>query len=171
MNQIASRDSQDGLLFGDQFLFDHVAGDLHRGRTGSFATAGLQHVKLAFFDRELDVLEVAVVLLELDLDLQELVVDPLVPLGHFVDVQWRADAGHDVFALGVDEKLAVELVLSRGGVASKGHTRAGIIAHVAEYHRLHVHRGPEQSCDIFYLAILHGSRLHPASEHGLDRQF
>ncbi len=62
---------------------------------------------------ELDVLNVLVVLLELVLDVEQLVVDLLVPLGHFFDRQRSANTGHNVFALGVDEELAVELVLRR----------------------------------------------------------
>ena len=53
-------------------------------------------------DRELDVLHVLVVLFERVLDLEQLLVDRLVPLGHFGDGLRRADAGDDVFALGVD---------------------------------------------------------------------
>ena len=79
---------------------------------GPLAGAGLQHEELAALDGELDVLHVVVVLLERVLDLQQLLVDRLVPLGHFVDGQRRADAGHHVFALGVDQELAVELVLA-----------------------------------------------------------
>ena len=56
--------------------------------------------------------------------LQQLLVDFLVPLGHFGDGLRRANAGHHVFALGVDEELAVELVLAGGGIAGEGHARA-----------------------------------------------
>jgi hypothetical protein len=66
----------------------------------------------AVLDRELDVLHVLVVLLELSLDLEELLVDRRVPLGHLVDVLRRADARHHVLALGVHEELAVEDVLA-----------------------------------------------------------
>ena len=171
LREIAGRNAQHGRLLVDQLLLDHVAGDLHRRRAGPLAVAGLQHEQLALFDRELDVLHVAVVLLEHVLDLQQLLVDRLVPLGHLVHRQRRADAGHDVFALGVDEELAVELVLAGGRVARERDAGARVVAHVAEDHRLHVHRRAQQAGDVLDLRDTSPPRrLHPALEHRFDRQ-
>ena len=52
------------LVCGDQALARHLDGDAHRGLRGALAVARLQHLQLALFDRELDVLHVAVVPLE-----------------------------------------------------------------------------------------------------------
>ena len=56
--------AQHGLLLIDHAFFDHIHGDAHRRRTGALAVAGLQHVQLAFFDGELEILHVAIVLFE-----------------------------------------------------------------------------------------------------------
>ena len=64
LGEVAGGDPQHGRLLVDQLLLDHVAGDLHRRGAGPLAVAGLQHVQRAVLDRELDVLHVAVVLLE-----------------------------------------------------------------------------------------------------------
>ncbi len=57
-------DAQDRGLLVDQFFLDHVHGDLHRGRRRALAVAGLEHVQLALFDRELEILHVAIALLQ-----------------------------------------------------------------------------------------------------------
>ena len=56
--------AQYGFLLIDHALFHHLHGDANGGRTGPLAIAGLQHVQLAVFDRELEVLHVPVVLFE-----------------------------------------------------------------------------------------------------------
>ena len=124
LRQIARRNAADRGLLVDQLLLDHVAGDLQAAAAGPLAVAGLQHEQLALLDRELDVLHVLVVLFEHVLDAEQLVVDRLVPLGHLVDGLRRANAGDDVFALGVDQELAVELVLAGGRIAGEGDARA-----------------------------------------------
>ena len=53
-------DAQDRGLFVDQPFLHHVHGDLHRGGGGPLAVAGLEHVQLALFDRELEILHVLV---------------------------------------------------------------------------------------------------------------
>ena len=107
----------------DQLLLDHVAGDLDGRGAGPLAGPRLQHEQRPLLDRELDVLHVAVVLFERLLDFEQLLVDLPVPLRHLGDRLRRADAGHHVFALGVDEKLAVELVLAGRRIARERHAR------------------------------------------------
>ena len=68
-------DPPDCLLLRDHPLVDHVDRDLHGGRGGPLRRPGLEHVQLAALDRELEVLDVAVVALELLADPLELVVD------------------------------------------------------------------------------------------------
>ena len=48
-----------------ELLVDHVDGDPQCGGGGPLGAAGLEHVELAALDGELEVLDVAVVLLEL----------------------------------------------------------------------------------------------------------
>jgi hypothetical protein len=83
------RDPQHGLFLGsDQALFGHVHGNAHGRLGGALAIAGLQHPQLAFFDGELHILHVAVMLFQLWAISLEL----LVGRGHFGfqlgDVSW-----------------------------------------------------------------------------------
>ena len=87
------------------------------------------------------------------------------PLG---DVLRRADAGHHVLALRVDEELAVELVLAGRGIAGEGDAGGGGLAHVAEHHGLHVDRRAPARRDGVQLAVLDGAGVHPGAEHGAD---
>ena len=57
---------------------------------------------------------------------------------HVVEVFGVANARHHVFALGVDEEVAVRLVLARGRVAGEPDAGAAVVVAVAEHHRLHV---------------------------------
>jgi hypothetical protein len=54
-------------------------------------------------------------------------------LGVVVDRAWGADAGHDIFTLGVHQPFAVELVVADGRVAGEGHAGGGRVAHVSNY--------------------------------------
>ena len=69
-----------------------------------------------------------VVLLEAVGDVGELVVH----LGHILmqlgDVAGRADAGDHVLALGVDQVLAEQRLLTGGRVAGEGNAGAGLVA-------------------------------------------
>ncbi len=127
----AGCDAHHGGLLVDQLLVQHVHGHVQGRGAGPLAVAALEHVELAFLDRELDVLHVLVVLLELGADVvrvpctapaisvsSDVQVLVLLVLGRFVQRVGRADAGHHVFALGVDQPLAVELVLAGGRVAA-----------------------------------------------------
>ncbi len=80
-------DPADRLLLRDRAVLDHVDRDLHRGCRGPLGGARLEHVELAALDRELEVLDVAVVALELLPDLLELVVDRRHLLGHLGDLR------------------------------------------------------------------------------------
>ena len=81
----------------------------------------------------------------------------------------RTDAGHHVFALGVEEVFAVEvLVLARGGIAGERHARAAAFAHIAEDHGLHVDRRAQQAADVVERAVLVGARVVPRAEHRVD---
>ena len=57
-------DPADRLFLGDHALADHVDGDLHGRGGGPLGAAGLEHEQVAALDRELEVLDVAVVALE-----------------------------------------------------------------------------------------------------------
>jgi hypothetical protein len=108
------------------FSLHHVGGELQRRGGGALAVAGLEHEQLAFLDGELDVLHVLEVLLEGLADRRgarrRTWASTSLSLMHGLR---GADAGDDVFALGVDEELAVELVRAVGRVAGEGDAGAG----------------------------------------------
>ena len=77
-----------------------------------------------------------------------------------------ADAGDDVFALGVDEELTIEFVDAVGGVAGEGDAGTGGIAGVAEDHGLHVDGGAPLGRDVILAAVNDRAVVHPGTEHG-----
>ena len=126
-------------------------------------------IERAFLHRELEILHVAVVLLELVRDLAELVVH----LRHFLckvgDRMRRADAGHHVLALGVRQILAVELLGAGRRIAGEAHARCRSVAHVAEDHGLDVHGGAEVAGDVVQPAVGDGAGVVPGAEDGVAR--
>ena len=62
--ELLGRHAQHGFLLVDHAFFDHLDRDANRGGAGALAVAGLQHVQLAFFDGELEILHVAIMLFE-----------------------------------------------------------------------------------------------------------
>ena len=67
MQQLVERsgiDARDRLLLRDQPFLGHLDRDAQRGLGGALAGARLQHPELAALDGELEVLHVAVVLLQ-----------------------------------------------------------------------------------------------------------
>ena len=98
----------------------------------------------------------------------------LIGLGHVLgqrlfDPLGRADAGHDVFALGVDQVVAVEARRAQRHVAGHGHAGGAVVAQVAEDHRLHVDGRAPFVRNAVGAAIDDGPVVHPAAEHGADR--
>ena len=174
-------DAGDRLLARDQPLGRHVDGDLQRRLGGALAGARLQHPELAALDGELEVLHVAVVLLEPVGDRDEgreglrhqLLQRRLVGAGgdarRLGQVLRRADAGDHVLALRVDQELAVERLLAGRGIAREGDAGGRGLAHIAEHHRLHVDGGAPARGDVVQLAVGDGARVHPARKHGADR--
>ncbi len=163
-------DLADRLALRDEPLVHEVDRNLERGARGALAVAGLEHVELVLLDRELEILHVAVVLLEDVADFQKF----LVGLRHvlrqaLLDLLARADAGDDVLTLGVDEVLSVEIVLARRRVAGEGDAGGRGVAEVAEDHRLHVHGGAEVVRDLVHVAVDDGARVVPGAEDGVPR--
>ena len=162
-------DAQDGFLLADEAFAHHLDGDANRRRPGALAVAGLEHVERAVLDGELEVLDVAVVLLEHGGDVAELVVDRGIPLQQLGDGVRRANAGHHVFALRVLEELAVEGLLAGGRVAGEAHARGRGFAQVAEHHGLHVDGGAQVVRNLVHLAVVDGAGVEPGAEHGVAR--
>ncbi len=126
----------------------------------ALAIAGLEHPQFAALDGELDILHVLVMLFQLGGDVHELVVD----FGHLgtemLDRVGIADTGHHIFTLGIQQVLAHHFLFTSGGVAGKGHARAGVIAHVAKDHRHNVDCGAQVIGDVGGLAVIDGFLAH-----------
>ena len=170
LRELGAVDPLDRLVHVDEALVDELAGDPERRLRGPLADPRLQHPQLAVLDGELDVAQVAVVLLERLHDAEQLVVRRLVDLLEVGQRDRVADAGHDVLALGVLQVVAVDALRARGGVAGERHARAGVLAAVAEDHRDDAHRGAEVAGDPLLAAVEHGSLGVPRVEDRADRQ-
>ena len=127
----------------------HIHSHAKRGRRCALPGTRLEHVERALFDGELHILHVAVMFLEDGADLFELLVDSGHALRHLGQVHRRADAGNNVFALGIDEEVAVKRLFARARVAGETNARAGVFASVAEDHLHHVDRGTKKRGDFF----------------------
>ena len=93
-----------------------------------------------------------------------------VRLWHFVvELQhrlWSADTGDDVFTLGVDEELPIELVRSVCRVTSESNAGTGVVTRVPVNHRLHVHSSAPFSRDVVLATIDDCAVIHPGTEDG-----
>ncbi len=180
LDELVRADAHHRRVGVDELFRVHFRRHAHGGHAVPFPDAALEHEELSFFDGEFDVLHVLVVLLQAPLNRIELPVAgghggleggeiaALVVLGICVDGRRGADAGHDVFALGVHQVLAVELVLAAARVAGKGDAGGGVVAHVAEHHGLDGDRRAPFIGDFFDAAVLDRALSAPAHEHGAD---
>ena len=156
------------LVHVDQALVNQLDRDPEGGTGGALADAGLQHPELAALDGELDVAEVLVVALEVTHDAHELLVRLRLELAEVGQRQRVPDAGDDVLALRALQVVAVHADRAGGRVAGERHAGAGVLAGVAEDHRLDVDSSAEVAGDAFLAAVKLGAGGVPGPEHGLD---
>ena len=163
-------DAAHGLLTGDEAFLDHLNSDAQSGGCSTLAHAGLEHPELALLDGELDVAHIAVVILERQEDTLKLLTCGLEARGGLEvgDGLGVADAGNDVLALGVDQKVTVELLGAVGWVARKGDTGRRGLALIAKGHSLDVDGGAKVVGNAVLLAVDTGAFVHPATKDGLD---
>ena len=152
----------------------------YSSHTVAFTYAALQHIEFAFFDGELNVLHVFVMLLEFTLVTIQFFIESghqfleraellaLCVLGIFIYRGRGTYTGHHIFALGVHQEFAIELILAVTRVACESHTGATVVAHITEYHGLHVHGCTPLIGNLFDAAVLDGPLTIPAGEHGAD---
>jgi hypothetical protein len=119
--------------------------------------------------RELDVLDVAGVLLERLAGRQQRGVDLGETLVQRVEVERLDLAGHDVLALAARQELAVGLALAGVRVAGEEHAGPGRLVEVAEHHRLDGHGGAAVLRDVPVPAVGLRARRPPRAEHREDR--
>ena len=146
----------------------HVDSHPQRGAAGALADAGLEHPQLALLDRELGVAHVAVVALEALEDREQLVVDDGEVCGERVEVLGVADAGDDVFALGLDQEVAVRPVLAGRRVAREPDAGTRVVVAVPEHHRLHVDGRAEVVADALAHPVGDRPGTVPRPEDRLD---
>ena len=85
-----------------------------------------------------------------------------------------ADAGNDVFTLGIDQEFTVEQIFPGTCVTGEGDAGAAVLAKIAEDHGLDVDRCAPRIRDIVQLAINFGAVVVPALEdrhHGTPELF
>ena len=87
----------------------------------------------------------------------------------FGDVLRRANAGHHVFALRVDQEFAVQPALAGRGIARERDPGRRGIAHIAEHHRLDVDRGAPGFRNVMQPPVGHRARIHPRRKHRPNR--
>ncbi len=170
LGELVAGDPGDGLVHRDEALVDELSGDAERGRRRALADPRLQHPELAALDGELDVAQVAVVVLQHFHDPQQLVVRVPVDVLQLLQRDRVADPGHHVLALGVLQVVAVDALLSRAGVTGEGDAGAGVVAVVAEDHGHDVHGSAEVGGDALLAAVEDGARGVPRVEDGHDGQ-
>ena len=81
----------------------------------------------------------------------------------------RANTRHHVFALRIDQEIAVENLLAGGRVAREADSRSGVFAGVAENHLHHVDGRAQQPRNLLHAAVGDGLFRHPGTEHRADR--
>ena len=79
-----------------------------------------------------------------------------------------ADAGDNVLALGVNQKVAVELLGTVGRITREGDAGRRGIALVTKGHGLNVDGGAELVGNAMLFAVDAGALVHPAAKDGLD---
>ena len=168
--ELCGVDAAHGLLTGDQALLDHLDGDTQGGGSGALAHSSLEHPELTLLDGELDIAHIAIVILERQEHALELLTCRLEARGGLEvgDGLGVADAGDNVLALGVHQKVAVELLSAVGRVARKGNAGGGGLALITKSHGLHVDGGTELVGDSMLLAVDARTLVHPAAKDGLD---
>ena len=162
-------DARNRFLLRDQPFLDHLHRSPERRSRGSLGRPRLQQEEPSLLDRELDVLHVAVVLLEPADRREQLRVRLRQQLVHALDRLGSADTRDDVLALGVLEELAVEPALAGRRVTREANARPGTVALVAEDHLDDVDGGAEVVRDLVRAPVdLRAGRV-PGVEDGAHR--
>ena len=157
MQQLVERggvNTHNRLITADQPLFGHVDRHAQRCLGCPLTAACLQHIEPVLLDGELDILHIAIMLFQQVAGFDQ----PGINRGHLLlereiriaagltftagQIARRADTGDDILTLRIDEKLAVKDILTCRRVARERHTSGTIITHIAENHRLNIHRRP-----------------------------
>ena len=165
-------DAVHGLLTGDEAFLDHLDSDAQGGGCGTLAHAGLEHPELTLLDGELDIAHIAVMILERQEHTLELLTCGLEARGGLEvgDGLGVADAGDNILALGVDQKVTVELLSAVGRITRKGDAGRRGLALIAKGHSLDVDGGAKVIGNAVLSAVDAGALIHPTAKDGLDSE-
>src|SRR5262249_19924743 len=137
--------------------------------SGALSVARLEHEELPVLNSELEILDISEMTLKRASNLFELGVNLWHVILELSNRLRRPHAGDDVFALRIDQEFTVEDFLAARGVARESHAGSGLVAGVAEHHRLDVHRGSPVGRDVVFAAIDDCAVVHPRAENRADR--
>jgi hypothetical protein len=98
-------DGLQSLLFAEQPLAHRIVSEADRRLSRALGVARLQQVETSLLDRELDILHVAVMRLELPQYSEQFRMHLGHQLGEVGQLQRVANAGDDILALGVGQKV------------------------------------------------------------------
>src|SRR5439155_11347904 len=167
--ELVGRDAADGRFPVNQLFLLHLDGETDGGEAGALAVASLKHEHFAILDRELEVLNVLEMtlqrlsdLLQFGIGVRHLLLELRYRFG-------RPHARYHIFALPVDQELAVENLSARRRIARERDARSGIVTRVAIDHRLDINRRAPLGGNVVFAAIDNGAVVHPGSEHGANR--
>ena len=178
--KLGRSDPHDSGLLVDHTLGEHIHSHLKGSKACTLAYAALEHPELALLDCEFNVLHIVEVAFERLAYLVKLLVDfrhcglerleilVVLVLGGFIERVRSTDTCNHILALGVDEPLSVELVVTVGRVAGECHTGSGGAAHISEYHGLHVHCSTPVIRNLLDAAVCDGTLSVPGLEHASD---
>jgi hypothetical protein len=164
--ELRGLDPCDGVFTAQQLFLDHRDRGLHSCRCRPLCRPGLKEIQPALFDRELDVLNVAVVALESLDRVFELVERGGERLSHLLERDGAPDTGDHVLTLRVQEELAADPAVARRGVAAEADTGSAITASVPEHHLHHVDRCPEVFGNLVGLPVHPSAWRVPGVEDG-----
>ena len=170
--ELGGVDAAHGLLTGDEAFLDHLDSDAQSGSGGTLSHAGLEHPELALLDGVLDIAHIAVMILERQEHTLELLTCGLEARGGLEvgDGLGVADAGDNILALGVDQKVTVELLSAVGRITRKGDAGRRGLALIAKGHSLDVDGGAKVIGNAVLSAVDAGALVHPAAKDGLDSE-
>ncbi len=124
LGELGTGDPCQRLVHGDQTLVDELDGDPEGRAGGALSDPRLQHPQFVAFDGELDVTQVAVMLLEGRHDGQQTVVRGRVDGRQRRERQCVPDARDDVLALGILQIVAVNALVAVSRVPGERHSGA-----------------------------------------------
>jgi hypothetical protein len=105
-------DPEHGFLFFNQPFINHINGRFNCGSCRPFGISGLQHVKLAAFNGELDILHVLKILFQFFGYIFQLPVSFWHYLLKLFNWHWCSYSGNNILPLSLEQKLAVKLLFA-----------------------------------------------------------